>query len=123
RIEAPAESERVRPEEDVVTVRWSGSDPDGDDVTYTVLYSPDGGDTWLMQVLDTEANEWPVVIDPEGEAHLVKVIANDGLNTSEDVVSFRLDRGGLGLWVIIVAVLGAAAVATGIVFVMRLRRA
>ncbi len=36
-----------------VTFDWSGSDADGDDLTYTVLYSADDGDTWDTLAVNT----------------------------------------------------------------------
>jgi hypothetical protein len=34
-----------------MTIQWEASDADGDNLTYTVLYSDNGGQTWT--VLDT----------------------------------------------------------------------
>jgi hypothetical protein len=67
-----------------VTVAWSGSDADGDALTYTVQYSPDGGSTW-----DTLAVDWPgqtLGIDSSELAAstngLMRVLAGDGFNTT-----------------------------------------
>lgn len=43
------------------TIRWSGSDPDKDTLLYNVMYSRDGGATWvkLTRVLKEESKEEP----------------------------------------------------------------
>ena len=70
-----------------VTIEWSGSDPDADDLTYTVQYSRDGGSTW--QTLNTGWSQTSLTVDlnnlgktTEG---LIRVQASDGFNTAEDV--------------------------------------
>jgi hypothetical protein len=70
-----------------VTVSWSGSDPDGDDLVYTLLWS--GGDDESWQVVDTGFSATTAVLTddlglPGGDVW-VKVIASDGLSTSSDV--------------------------------------
>lgn len=68
-------------------VAWSGDDPDGDQLTYTVRWSIDSGATW--QVVDTGFPATSATIDadalqlPGGEVHIT-VIASDGFNSGSD---------------------------------------
>jgi hypothetical protein len=67
-----------------VSVSWSGEDPDGDPLLYSVLWSTDGGATW--QAVDTGFPDTDALIDadalhlPGGDV-LVAVTASDGLTT------------------------------------------
>jgi outer membrane protein assembly factor BamB len=72
---------------DSLTITWSGHDPDGDQLRYTVRFSGDGGATW--RALAHGTSESSVTVDssllPGGPATgLVEVIANDGVNTAAD---------------------------------------
>jgi len=70
-----------------VTVTWTANDPDGDQLTYAVLYSNDGGESW--QVLAEGLQETSLELDtatlPGGNNCYIKVLATDGVNTSEDL--------------------------------------
>jgi len=67
-------------------VTWSASDPDSNNLTYTVKYSWDNGNEWTLVSIDQTATE--LVLDtnelPGGNNCLVKVIASDGWNRAED---------------------------------------
>lgn len=71
------------------TLTWTGEDPDGDDLIYTVQWSANGGDSW--RVLDTGLKQAFADIDadalllPGGQVHL-KVTASDGFATGSDEV-------------------------------------
>ncbi len=69
------------------TVSWSAADADGDSLSFTVLYSPDGGATWnaLATGLTSSPYAWDVSSLPPGNQYLVKVMATDGFNTDEDM--------------------------------------
>ncbi|MCD6383102.1 MAG: hypothetical protein J7L88_01415 [Thermoplasmata archaeon] len=61
----------------LVTVAWEASDPDGDSLTYTLKYSSDGN-VWLTIVVDLTDTQyiWNVSQVPEGR-YRIKVIAKD----------------------------------------------
>ena len=71
---------------DKFTVRWQASDPDGDRLTYSLLYSTDNGLTW--QTVVKNINESEIIIDPAelpgSTKALFRVIATDGINTAID---------------------------------------
>ncbi len=66
------------------TITWSASDPDGDTLTYSVLYSADAGATWIPVEKDTTLTSYsfsPDEIDG-GKTVRFRVLATDGLNTT-----------------------------------------
>lgn len=66
-------------------VRWSASDPDGDRLSYDVLYSPDGGARWrlLARGLSTTSYLWDASAAPGSSAGVLRVIARDGVNAGQ----------------------------------------
>jgi len=68
------------------TITWEAFDLDGDMLTYTVAYSQDGGENWVPLALDISGNSynWNTKSLPTGTNYMVKVMANDGINTGED---------------------------------------
>jgi hypothetical protein len=70
-----------------VTIRWMASDPDGDDLVYSLALSADGGETWqpVAGRLEKESYPLPVSAFAEGATYLVKVLATDGVNTGSAV--------------------------------------
>jgi Tol biopolymer transport system component len=71
-------------------IKWTGTDLDGDSLTYAVLISADNGGTW--EPLATDLDETKLVLDvsqfPAGANYLVKVIATDGFNTGNDASDY-----------------------------------
>lgn len=67
------------------TLSWTGSDTDGDALSYSVWYSRDAGKTWLP--IDHSLSGTSLEIDfdrlPGGAQALSRVLASDGVNTSE----------------------------------------
>jgi len=78
------------------TITWTASDSDGDPLTYTVQYSPDGGTTWntITTELTTTSYFWNISGLPSGSDYLVKVIASDGELTGQDTSdgTFTIDN-------------------------------
>lgn len=68
---------------DTVTLTWTGSDADGDSLTYNVLYSVDDGQSWLP--LATRLQETTYTFDTAGlltgPQILIRIVANDGFHT------------------------------------------
>jgi len=68
------------------TFSWQASDLDGDALTFTVLYSADGGATW--EVLATGTTHTSLQVDTDGipgsGSALLRVLASDGLRTGSD---------------------------------------
>ncbi|MBI3867705.1 MAG: hypothetical protein HY299_04155 [Verrucomicrobia bacterium] len=69
-----------------VRLRWSGSDPDGDSLRYSVLYSPNGADRYLL-VTDADLTQLTVSLAslpaPESNARVI-LQAEDGFHSAED---------------------------------------
>jgi len=84
RVESPNGGEILT---GTTTVSWSAEDEDGDRLSFTVLYSPDGGATWnaLATGLTASSYVWDVSGLPPGNQYRVRVMATDGFNTGEDV--------------------------------------
>jgi len=73
----------IWPAEGSRTIRWQGSDLDGDTLHYTVLYHQGAGD-WSVLGADLTASELIVNAAglPGGTAAQVQVWATDGINTT-----------------------------------------
>ena len=71
-----------------LTIAWSASDADGDSLTFTALYSPDGGESWLP--LGVDIVESSVAFNAAqiegGENVLFRVLASDGFHTTEQTI-------------------------------------
>lgn len=69
----------------VEVIKWEGSDPDGDPLTYIVQFSPDGGKMWLPLALGITETSLSVDTSwlPGGRSALIRVIATDGFNTAQ----------------------------------------
>ena len=63
---------------------WSGSDPDGNDLTYSVQYSSDGGNSWETIATGLSRNSLTVPVDNlrGTEEGLIRIMASDGYNTA-----------------------------------------
>ncbi|MCP4714224.1 MAG: Ig-like domain-containing protein, partial [Deltaproteobacteria bacterium] len=67
------------------TLRWSASDPDGDSLTFTLLFSSDNGSSWDLLAQDLSANDYTLdtTLMTGSDGCHVKVIVNDGFNTAQ----------------------------------------
>jgi hypothetical protein len=83
-VVAPNGGERISRQ---TTIQWSGSDADGDNLAYTILFSADNGVTWdpIAANLTTTSYSWDTSGFPFGAQYRIRVIATDGFNTGEDV--------------------------------------
>jgi hypothetical protein len=68
------------------TIRWSGSDTDGDPLSYVILFSPDNGLTWEPIAIDLTITSyvWDIPQLPAGNNYRIKLIVTDGINTGQD---------------------------------------
>jgi hypothetical protein len=73
--------------ESVETILWAGSDPDGDALSYAVLYSRDNGVTWNAIGAGITGTSYDVDFStiPGSSWALIKVLASDGFYTAGDV--------------------------------------
>ena len=69
------------------TVSWNAFDVDGDDLSFVLQYSDDGGASWKPLAIDVRGNsfEWNADFVDPGSNFGVKVIATDGVLTGEGV--------------------------------------
>ncbi len=67
-------------------VQWEATDKDGDDLRFSLQYSPDGGKTFVPLAVNLTGNEFVFSMShipgSRGEAGLIRLIATDGLNTT-----------------------------------------
>jgi hypothetical protein len=92
-ITTPTPDATVQAVDGKVRAEWMGRDADGDALLYTVLYSPDGGETWLDVMFEQTKTTVDVPVNTQGNAHMVKVIATDGARSHQTVVRFSLAKG------------------------------
>ena len=71
-----------------LTTAWTASDADGDSLTFSALYSPDGGDSWLplgIDIMGSSVTFNSAQIEG-GDNVLFRVLASDGFHTTEQTV-------------------------------------
>jgi hypothetical protein len=70
-----------------LTVSWTASDADGDDLSASVYFSADGGDTWELTTLGLTRNQvrFDTSLWPHTGRGMLRVEVNDGINTGKDV--------------------------------------
>lgn len=72
---------------EAAVVSWSASDVDGDDLTFDLLFSKDGGLSWQVIALDIVGNSYAFSdlrgIPGSDQARL-RIVAKDGFNSSMD---------------------------------------
>jgi hypothetical protein len=70
----------------VQTITWEGYDEDGDPLRYDILYSPDGGRSWLPLAIQQTDTSYPFYTSQVTSSAngLIRVVASDGFNTVID---------------------------------------
>jgi len=72
-------------------VQWSGADADGDPLTYSVLYSADGGTNWISVGSGIQGGAGYLVDFsrlPGSSQAIIKVMASDGFYSAEDISDY-----------------------------------
>jgi hypothetical protein len=69
-----------------IPIAWTASDADQDALTYSLLYSPDGGTSWvpIADGLTTASYSLPAAVVAGSPTAIIRVIASDGANTGQD---------------------------------------
>ncbi|HSM58541.1 MAG TPA: hypothetical protein VK879_20470 [Candidatus Sulfomarinibacteraceae bacterium] len=69
-----------------IQFEWEASDPDGDDLTHTVLFSNNGGENWEVLATGLISPSLTLHTDqlPGGGPSQLKVISSDGLRSNSD---------------------------------------
>lgn len=75
-------------------IAWSGSDPDGDALTYSLFFSADGGRSWEPLLMDARTTSLAVDSAQLGNAPdaRLRLLASDGFDSVRDEVVFGLDN-------------------------------
>jgi len=70
--------------ESMYTVCWTVTDGDGEGITASVFYSPDSGTSWLPVAVDQGGSCATATLAglPASDSGLIRVVVNDGFNTS-----------------------------------------
>jgi hypothetical protein len=78
--------------EGTISITWSGTDSDGDSLSYAVLISQDNGTNWETIAIDIEESSfgWDISNFQPSSEYLIKVIATDGFNIGEDITNDSL---------------------------------
>lgn len=68
-----------------VPVHWQARDPDGQELSFTVLYSPDEGHRWLPLTVGMQGSSYELDTDqlPGCEACRLRVLVHDGWDSGE----------------------------------------
>jgi hypothetical protein len=69
-----------------IPISWTASDADHDPLTYSILYSPDGGASWIpaAEGLTTTTYLLPAAVVAGSQNAIIRVAASDGVNTGQD---------------------------------------
>jgi hypothetical protein len=71
---------------DIINVKWQAHDPDGDNLTSSLMYSPNSGKSWIFIGTDNKNSGLNVTSQnlPGGDSALFRIITSDGVNTALD---------------------------------------
>lgn len=86
---------------DILRITWTASDPDGNPLRFTILYSPDNGQSWHPVAWNVEGNSYDLDLNltPGGRAAKLRVIVTDGVNTAQDETDGTFAVGNHAPWV------------------------
>ena len=73
---------------DTIVVRWTATDPDGDPLTFNLLFSKDAGISWRPIALGIRETQYAINVEegslPGGDQGLFRVEVNDGFHLNRD---------------------------------------
>ena len=132
-ITTPGPGAQVTAVDGRIDFAWTGTDPDGGELLYTTFYSANGGETWQFGAFEQTEPVYEMSVNSEASRHMVKVIATDGVRSTEAVVEFTLasqeQRGGGGCFASLdgggkadIGLLGLVLGLAGLVWVRRRSR-
>gem|GEM_PF-3237568 len=77
-----------------VDVAWTGEDADGDALTYTLLFSGDGGQRWEPLLMDSGLTRFTLrsAEVPNGPEARLRLVAGDGFDSTTATLAFGLDN-------------------------------
>ena len=69
----------------IETIKWEAEDQDEDTLSFTILYSPDNGNSWFPVAWSVQGESYEVneSMLPGGNEGRIRVIVTDGFNTAE----------------------------------------
>ncbi len=72
-----------------VDITWTSADADGHALSYTVLYSADGGDRWVPIAVDLTSKSfaWDTSLAAATTTGEIMVVASDGVNQGSDTAT------------------------------------
>jgi hypothetical protein len=90
-FESPAPGSTVQPVDGKITISWEGSDPDEDNLTYTLyIDTVDGQQETADELKDMSASSTEVIVEA-GAIYYWRVVTSDGVNTSSSITyTFRV---------------------------------
>jgi len=73
----------------IQTIRWQATDADGDALVSSLIYSHDGGNSWLPLAVDLEGREYELDTSelPGGDHAIIRLFTSDGFHTVSTTVS------------------------------------
>jgi hypothetical protein len=86
-ITSPADGASVTPVAGAVHIAWTGSDADHNPLVYSVLYSSDGGQTFVAQSFEQTATSFTLPLAAVHD-HQVQILVSDGTRSSQATVHF-----------------------------------
>jgi hypothetical protein len=89
----------------VTQVSWTGSDLDGDDLTYNLYYSVDDGATWLLaayNITGTTTHNLDLAWFPGSTAARIRIEASDSFHNSNDESQGTFTVGEKAPWAVII---------------------
>jgi hypothetical protein len=82
----------LRPTANGLPVSWTANDADGEALSYSVYFSPDGGKNWRLAAYEQTGTSTVIQVRGRPASARVRVIATDGARSSTDEIGFSFER-------------------------------